>query len=253
MYTYRGKFDFVLHLKTIYSPHMETCSETVFAANPNGTYEIHCTVGPLDPSEEHVARFKAFCAVHKLKPIDVGVLYQDGFKRFLQTARYVCGNLKYADAIRQEHARLLRGAGFEVIREKIESIAATFEELPSELYYENHIVVEVPTDYMDGGVYHGNESIATLQHLGNIFNEELIVTHEITVPLSFNLKHTDRRECFVTVRQYGCTRDDNDRYIKACLLDLDHAGFKVIKVIREAVVYDTNNWVDAEPAQLCVA
>lgn len=232
---------------------METHSEAVFAVNPDGTYEIHCTVGPLDPTEEHVEQFKVFCAKHKLKPIDVGVLYQGGFRRFLQTARYVCGNLKYADAVRQEHAKLLRGAGFEVIREKIEAIAAAFAELPPELYYENHIVVEVPTDYMVGSTYHGNESIGILSHLGDIFNEELVVTHGLKVPLSFNLKHTDRRECFVTVRQYGCTRDDNDAYIKACLVDLDHAGFKVIKVIREAVVYDTNNWVDAEPAQLCIA
>lgn len=212
-------------------------------------YEIHVTIEPVNPDDKVIREFNEVCVAHKMKPIYVGVAYTTGFKRFLQSSKYIIGTYAEADLTAWTCEKILADK-FIIARVKIEAVAKSlekiyYEKLPSNYYFENHTVISLKENYLPDGVFTMTDELKIIEGV----NKQSYATmgRPLKIPLSFNAKHPN--QCFITVRSYDCGYLENNYRVKNTLDHLERRGYdesRLIKVIREVVCDDTNPWVDAE-------
>lgn len=213
--------------------------------NVSGTFELHVFVAPLDPPQEVVERFQAACqsAPVPLKALHLKLDYvQRGFVGVLQTSRYVEGDLAHAIRSIHQDAALIRAAGLEVIREKVEALAtnpgvpqndADVSPAFADRYFEFHLLIdgrERPLSEQD---------VLALRGLSREFSANL----QAPVPLSYNMMKPAQR--FLNLRGHGvglhravAPARELERRIA------DGGALKVTKLISEYICFDTNPAVD---------
>ncbi len=211
----------------------------------SGTFELHVFVAPLDPSPEVVEAFTAACraAPVPVKALHLRLDYIDrGFIGVLQTSRYVQGDLDHAIRSIRADAEMLRAAGLEVIREKVEALAANdgvprsaidAERSPADRYFEFHVLIDGDDRALSEG------DMVSLRGLSREFSERL----RAPVPLSYNTMKPSQR--FLNMRARGVGLDAALGPVRA----LEHAiaergGLRVTKLISEYICFDTNRDVD---------
>jgi hypothetical protein len=230
--------------------------------NLKATFELHNTI--LINADE-VDKFETFCADKKLKPIHVMILYNraytlndfpenagvdtldvssDVYRRVIlyQTSMYLPTTFDLAKKKLGSITDDLTKAGFKVIREKIEALRSSVDEtvlrkdFPN-AYYETRIVVDCER--------YDAQILARLEELNATINVDLVGEY---VPLSVNIKKTDKTQIFITSRRY--VRDTPDvNSIKDLVekyMDMIGKEFAVVKTINETVVYDSNMHVDSQ-------
>jgi len=212
-----------------------------------GLYELHHTIDLDNPTPDEFQRFSKICEAEKLKPIHVGILYSTGWKRLMQTSKYVPGTMSDATTELARIDKLLKDYNYQMIRKKIEMMAQSmsqkYETLPEDKYYETHIVVKIDEGYWDGDKFQKTKDIEMMEKL----NEECmknILHRKLTVPLSFNLKK--KNECFITVRSYGVKKVEAEKWEEHCKDLIKQKGYEIIKSIREGVELDDNWKIDSE-------
>lgn len=210
-----------------------------------GTFELHVFVAPLDPPPEVIERFKAACqgAPSPTKALHLQLDYVNrGFVGVLQTSRYVQGDLAHAIHSIHEDAAMIRAAGLEVLREKVEALGtnagvprddADAKGEPPGRYFEFHVLID--------GVDHplSEEDMVALRGLSRDLGAEL----KAPVPLSYNTLKPAQR--FLNLRGHGVGLDralapvkDLERRVA------DGRALKVTKLISEYICFDTNPAVD---------
>src|SRR4051812_38769771 len=153
-----------------------------------GSFEIHIFVEPFDPSDAVTEKFRAACA-SAAAPMKALLLRLDyagkGFVGVLQSSRYVQGTPETAREAAALDAEILRRAGFTVIREKVEAIAAnagvprTMAEGKlslSDRYFEFHVLIDGRTFPLS------EDDMLALRRISAQFSEKL----GQPVPLSYN-------------------------------------------------------------------
>lgn len=205
-------------------------------------FECHIFCSPLDPDEATREAFARSCEEAGLKPLCLGLDYQDrGVVDVLQSTKYYeCADP--AEPLRHmlRDAAALEASGFEVTRLKLEAMADNpgvprrdedAEALPGDTYFEFHIKV--------GGREVSAANDALLMDLGRELTEEL----GVKVPFSCNnMKGKDQR--FLNLRTYGLGSQAADRLVDEVVRRAEAKGFQVSKVIREFIVFDTNKELD---------
>lgn len=220
-------------------------------------FEIHITCDLIDPTAADEERFRQLCVSEGLKPIFVGILYEHGrgYRRLMQTSKYVTGTYEVAVDCMFFCANMVRYGGFDVLRTKIEMLAGCWDEGHAALpvtkaeaaFFETHIVVSHPDSS------ERSQKLSALQGLNRELLAEWRQTRGRHVPLSFNLRKPE--ECFVTLRaptalgpEARSSRESARAQEDAAIERLTTLGFPVIKSIREVTVYDSNPDVDSEEA-----
>lgn len=228
-------------------------------SNLKATFELHNTV--LIGADE-VDKFEMFCTYNKLKPIHVMIIYNRAYMLndfpetnvlnvptsvykpviLYQTSLYLPTTFDLAKKKLGSITDELTKAGFKVIREKVEALRSSVDETVlrkdfPDAYYETHIVVDC--ERYDAQV------LAQLEELNSVVNADLKGEY---VPLSVNIKKTDKTQIFITSRLY--VRDTRDVNMVKELVD-KYVGmigdkFTVVKTINETVVYDSNVHVDSQ-------
>lgn len=207
-----------------------------------GSFEIHVFVAPLDPPLEIARRFTAACGDH-MKALLLRLDYVDrGFVGVLQSSRYVRGDVADARAAAAEDAAILRAAGFEVIREKVEAVAtcdgvpqdaADAARSPADRYFEFHVLVDRPGRPLD------DADVASLRGIAGEFAGRL----GTPVPLSYNALRPAQR--FLNLRARGVGLAEAMAPVRAlqdAVAQTD--GLHVKKVIAEYICFDSNRAVD---------
>lgn len=207
-----------------------------------GAFEIHVFVSPLDPSADQAERFKSACGGH-MKALLLNLDYVGrGFVGVLQTSRYVQGDVARARAAAAEDAAILRAAGFEVIREKVEALAscdgvpadaAAAAMSPRDRYFEFHVLIDRPGRSID------DADVASLRGVSGAFAREL----GTPVPLSYNALKPAQR--FLNLRARGVGLAEAMAPVRALEATIaGMAGLVVKKVIAEYICFDSNRAVD---------
>lgn len=207
-----------------------------------GAFEIHVFVLPLDPSPAQAEAFRAACGGH-MKALLLNLDYVGrGFVGVLQTSRYVQGDVALARAAAAEDAAILRAAGFEVIREKVEALAscdgvpadaAAAVRSPRDRYFEFHVLVDRP------GRSIGDADMASLRGVAGQFAREL----GTPVPLSYNALKPAQRFLNLRARGVGLAEAMAPvRALERTIAGMD--GLAVKKVIAEYICFDSNRAVD---------
>ena len=210
-----------------------------------GSFEIHVFVAPLDPPTGVVDRFRAACASapSPMKALLLELDYVDrGWVGVLQSSRYVTGDVVTAREAARIDAAVLRAAGFDVIREKVEAVARNpgvpetdddARRSPADRYFEFHLRID------------GRE--------GALGPAELTAIHEISVrtsarlgvpvPASFNALKPGLRFLNLRARGVGLRRAmDTVGELARAIEAVDTLA--VSKVIAEYVCYDSNRAID---------
>lgn len=207
-----------------------------------GSFEIHVFVAPLDPPLEIARAFTAACGDH-MKALLLRLDYVDrGFVGVLQSSRYVKGDVATARAAAAEDAAILRAAGFEVIREKVEAVATCdgvpqdmgdAARSPPERYFEFHVLVDRPSGALD------SEDVVSLRGIAGEFARRL----GTPVPLSYNALKPAQRFLNLRARGVGLAEAMGPvRGLQEAIAQLD--GLVVKKVIAEYICFDSNRSVD---------
>lgn len=222
------------------------------------TYELHITI---DLSADKKDMFISSCTVNGLKPIFVGVKYSSGFARFVQTSRYISGDLIKASEQLKKDSALLSGLEFAIIREKIEAVACTvdnpMEYVGTDLssgYYETHVVFGLSMAYLSEPTlpytaeFKSSVELSILDKINSdYYSDKIYSNYKFYVPLSFNLKRSEENQCFLTLRHYKNAFDKVDADEKSMITAITAIpNVKHVKTIREFVIYDTNCKIDAE-------
>lgn len=207
-----------------------------------GSFEIHVFVLPLDPDAEQAAAFKRACDGH-MKALLLNLDYVGkGFVGVLQSSRYVQGGICEARAAAAHDARVLRAAGFTVIREKVEAVAtcagvprdaSDATRSPEDRYFEFHLLVDRPGRPID------DADVASLRGVADEFSRRL----GTPVPLSYNALKPAQR--FLNLRARGVGLAEAlvpVRAIEAAVAAMP--GLEVKKVIAEYICFDSNRAVD---------
>lgn len=207
-----------------------------------GSFELHVFVAPLRPSPAQVEAFAAACA-GRMKALLLNLDYVgQGFVGVLQTSRYVQGDVALARAAVAEDAGLLRAAGFEVIREKVEAVstcagvpqdAEDALRSPDDRYFETHLLIDRPGRPID------DIDVAALRGIAAEFSRRL----GTPVPLSYNALKPAQR--FLNLRARGVGLDAATRTVReleAAIAGTD--GLHVKKIICEYICFDSNRAVD---------
>jgi len=217
-----------------------------------GLFELHVFVEPLDPPPEVVETFRAACrgAPAPMKALLLELDYVGrGFVGVLQSSRYVEGDVALARAAIAEDARVLRAAGFTVIREKVEALAsdpgvpadaADATRSPADRYFEFHVLIDRATGTLT------DDDMRSLRALSERFTARL----GTPVPLSYNAIKPSQR--FLNLRARGCGLDRAMQPVDELRAAIGELGdLTVKKVIAEYICFDTNRAVDngwLEPA-----
>lgn len=207
-----------------------------------GSFEIHVFVAPLDPSPALAEAFTAACGRH-MKALLLELDYVGkGFVGVLQSSRYVQGDVAAARAAAAEDAAILRAAGFEVIREKVEAIAscegvprsaADATRSPEDRYFEFHVLIERPGQPL------ADADVASLRGLAGEFSRSL----GTPVPLSYNALKPAQR--FLNLRARGVGLAEASRPVRELEAAIGRMeGLAVKKVISEYICFDSNRAVD---------
>jgi hypothetical protein len=209
-----------------------------------GVFEIHVFVLPLDPPAERVEVFRVACAGAK-PPMKALLLELDyvgkGFVGVLQTSRYVEGDVASAREAAARDAEILRAAGFDVIREKVEALAtdpgvprdaADAARSPADRYFEFHLLIDGKT---------GPLSEADMIALREI-STQLATKFERPVPLSYNALKPAQR--FLNVRAHGVGIDQAMQPVDELARAIAERDLIVKKTIAEYICFDTNRAVD---------
>lgn len=212
----------------------------------SGSFEIHVFVGPLDPSMDRVVRFRSVCA-EAPAPMRALLLHLDyvdrGFVGVMQTSRYVTGDVAVAREAVRADAAVLRKAGFEVIREKVEAVAVNpgvpqiteqARSSPAERYFEFHLLIEGhegPLSEADAAAVQGVSKRAS-SRLSQ------------PVPASYNALQPGQR--FLNLRApRGVGLTDAMRSVRALQREIESVrNLSVKKVVAEYVCFDSNRAVD---------
>jgi hypothetical protein len=210
-----------------------------------GLFEIHTFVAPLDPPPEVAEAFAAVCrgAPSPMKGLLLRLDYVGkGFVGVLQTSRYVEGDVASARAAARTDAEVLRAAGFEVIREKVEAVATDpgvprdageAAHSPADRYFEFHVLVDGKDSPLS------QDDMAALRGLA----AEMAGKLGRPVPLSYNALRPAQR--FLNLRARGVGLAE----ARAPVHDLERAlaargALVVKKVIAEYICFDSNRAVD---------
>jgi hypothetical protein len=210
-----------------------------------GLFEIHVFVAPLDPPPAVAEAFAAACrgAPAPMKALLLQLDYVGrGFVGVLQSSRYVEGDVASARADARADADALRAAGFDVIREKVEAVAAAAGVprdaadaalSPADRYFEFHVLVDGKEGPLSAG------DMIALRGLSAELGERL----GRPVPLSYNALRPAQR--FLNLRARGVGLDE----ALAPVRDLERAlarraTLTVKKVIAEYICFDDNRAVD---------
>lgn len=211
-----------------------------------GTFEIHVFVLPLDPPEDVAARFSSVCRGSGETPRMKGLLLQldyvgKGFVGVLQTSRYVRGTIEDAQRGADEDAALLRDAGFEVVRRKVEAVA-TNDGVPRTeddakrapgRYFEFHMLIDSPSGPIS------NEQVASLRTIAGAMQEQL----GRPVPLSYNALKPGQR--FLNLRWAGGL-DGAMKFVDELHEAVTATGvLRPTKVISEYICFDDNRAIDS--------
>lgn len=202
-----------------------------------GAFEIHVFVAPLDPAPEDVERFRAACGTH-MKPLLLNLDYVGkGFVGVLQTSRYVKGDVAQARGAAAHDAQLLRDAGFEVLREKVEAVH-TNDGVPqvgpgaTDRYFEFHVLIDRP------GAALSNDDVASLRGIATALSQKF----SRPVPLSYNALKPSQR--FLNVRARDCGLTEALVPVREIERAVQAHGLEVKKVISEYICFDSNRAVD---------
>lgn len=227
----------------------EQTTPGAFGAAPRevvtGTFELHVFVAPLDPPPEVIERFGAACRAAS-PPMKALLLRLDyvgrGFVGVLQSSRYIVGDVASARAAAHADAEVLRAAGLEVIREKVEAVSTndgvplTLDDArlsPADRYFEFHLLI-------DGRG--GPLSEADMRALGQLsadFSRRL----GTPVPLSYNALKPAQR--FLNLRSRGVGLERAAASVQALRAAIESgAELDVKKVIAEYICFDSNRAVD---------
>jgi hypothetical protein len=213
--------------------------------NVTGTFELHVFVAPLDPPPEVVARFQAACqgAAVPTKALHLKLDYVNrGFVSVLQTSRYVQGDLAHAIESIHVDAAMIRAAGLEVIREKVEALGTNAgvplndddaRHEPEGRYFEFHILIDGREHALS------EEDMLSLRSVSRDFSERL----RAPVPLSYNIMKPSQR--FLNMRGHGVGLDRASAPVHELERRIAGGGsLKVTKLISEYICFDTNPAVD---------
>jgi hypothetical protein len=207
-----------------------------------GSFELHVFASPLDPGPADAQRFKDACG-ERMKALLLNLDYVGkGFVGVLQSSRYVQGDVATARAAAAEDAEILRAAGFEVIREKVEALASCAgvprdaedaRRSPKDRYFEFHVLVDRPGRPLD------DADVASLRGVADEFAREL----GTPVPLSYNALKPAQRFLNMRARGVGLAEAMRPvRALEAAIAGMD--GLIIKKVIAEYICYDSNRAVD---------
>lgn len=197
-------------------------------------YEIHITV-----SNAEVERFKSTCASIGIKPLLLDLQNNAGSNVLfdLMTSQIHTGNNTSAYKAMMETSSKLKEAGFNVIREKIEtvpwhpaapSIYDGDPKMPPNCYFESHIAVIVKDDHIEA--LHSAVSTMENCHLSKSVFKKL---------------SADVSKVMVTYREYNVSYEDFKEKVTCNAALLDYCGFEYEDPIIEFSIFDTKISHDA--------
>lgn len=199
-----------------------------------GTFESHITVNA--ESYTQVERFRQLCAEMELKSIVIE-LARGVSRTQPMTATHHQGSLESVLAEVQSIAQAFERHGFNVARVKLEAdpdnngVPHTDAEaslLPATNYFEFHVLVILT-------------GLSELSALG-----ELCAQHDVHLSSNaFKRLPEGKAQRFVTMRLYGVGRNRAAALFERLSSDLEKAGYRIARAVREYVVYDTNLLLDA--------
>eukprot|EP01087_Luapelamoeba_hula_P018178 TRINITY_DN5833_c1_g1_i1.p1 TRINITY_DN5833_c1_g1~~TRINITY_DN5833_c1_g1_i1.p1 ORF type:complete len:244 (-),score=41.99 TRINITY_DN5833_c1_g1_i1:124-855(-) len=218
-----------------------------------GTFEVHIFVGPINAPQETVERFQQVCesAHNKMKGLYLVLDFSHiGLAGVMQSSRYVTGSMADVRRVCKEDSDWLATHGFEVLREKIESVAGITEGVPDtkedyerliaaypkaapNLYFEFHIQME----HHDKGGFHTQEDEKLREK-----SKELSAKLGVPVPMSFNQFRPAQR--FLNTRTYNLGKTESYALVDQVTQAITDLGLNPVKVIREFIVSDTNKALD---------
>ena len=192
----------------------------------NIPYELHLTV---EINNKDIPKFRESCKTLKIKPIIIE-LSEEISLRDIMTSSVFKGNDKTVYEEMERIKSSLSGAGFKVIREKIETIPwhskapqSIRQKMPNNCYFESHIPI-------------------TLPKCDKIWNKINKVAKFHNSHLSFNAfkKNTTSLTKMVTLRSADCFFIFKGK-LTALLKDLElETQYPLNKVITEFALYDSN-------------
>lgn len=213
----------------------------------NGRFELHVFVQPLDPPAAVIEAFRAACAAAPapMKALLLKLDYVDrGFVGVLQSSRYVDGDLDSAIAAVHTDAAVLRAAGLDVIREKVEALstnhgvphsAAEASQTASSRYFEFHVLI----DATETQRVLDDDDMVALRDLSRSFAARL----DRPVPLSFNALKPSQR--FLNLRASGVSVEAASAVVDELRGAIEGPGLlQVKKVIAEYICFDSQRAVD---------
>lgn len=190
-------------------------------------YEIHITVdadGDLD-------RFKYACQLAEVKPILLDLHLQDGAViKDLMTSSVFMGNNRDAFLEMKRIVQVMETYGFEVLREKIETIpwhpaAPSWEhertEMPPNCYFECHLAVLTTADTEEKLTLLANSHYAHKSR--NVFKRNEDGSYTV----------------MITLRTYEGVFETFEEKVQKLKRSLNYAKFGVAKEIVEFSIYDT--------------
>ena len=211
----------------------------------SGSFEIHIFVEPLDPPPEIVRAFRQACAAAPapMKALLLNLDYQGrGYVSVLQSSRYVQGDVAAATAAAHADAEVLRRAGLNVIREKVEALAsdegvpqtaADASRSPADRYFEFHVLIDGKDRPLS------EHDMRALRAISGDYSARL----GTPVPLSYSALKPSQR--FLNLRARGVGLAQAMQPVQALQAQLVAGGeLCVKKVIAEYICFDSNRAVD---------
>jgi len=197
-------------------------------------FEIHVTVKVADDGE-----FKKICKQLEVKPIILDLQMEDTTVKDVMTSSVHMGDNRSALDELERIVRGLKAAGYEIVREKIETVpwhpaAPTYKsnspKMPLNCYFETHIGVNIPNDEVRK---------QDLQEIADYFD----------VHMSRNAFKTHDDGSYMQMITYRAYSGTYEQFEKTA--DLIHGSiildnFEVEKRITEFSIYDTKVSHDVE-------
>lgn len=210
-------------------------------------YEIHVTVNTdfISMREFTNEQFKEDCLEIGVKPIVLDLEMKEGTLKDVMTSSKHFGDNRSAYEESLRIVNTLKGYGYKVVRNKIESVpwhpaAPTFntgEPIPNGCYFESHIGVVITPDEK-------KELKKFVKGLNNRCTEAGIIELGGTCKLSQNFfkksKDGSKFVNMLTYRDNMTSRKSFENGVEAIKWSLNKCGFDFEKVEVEYAIYDTN-------------
>lgn len=199
-------------------------------------FELHITVKITNSTQQ--TKFVNFCNEIGLKPIILENIGVDFVMLDVMTETKLFGNNRYAYETLKEISKGIQNAGFEVVREKIETVPwhpasphenGSVEKMPENGYFEAHLSYDIPIEKFDSALRRFQD------------NEELKVSKSLT-------KSTDSMvRVFVTIRTYKDMYEEFVKNVERCKVYIGRwIGMEPIAELHEFSIYDTDVSHDAK-------